>query len=254
MDSRKDDRFEVLRRLAVDSSAGGDLRQAAETALRMAAGYVGLNAATLLLWNEEFENTLSVTYTESDEHRKRLEALEEDLFQALRKQRQLLAAYLTFGGDIPSHTFTLPLKYGDSVMGAVIGLQEGQRTIVAEDVFLEALSAMLALAYTARRAGGAGGISQEMMQNERLAAIVETAVTVNHEVNNPLTAILGNVQLLLLKRDDLDDELKEKLKVIEEAAMSIKDVTQKLLRMTSAKSKEYTEGTSMLDLSEGDDQ
>jgi len=135
-------------------------------------------------------------------------------------------------------------------MGAVIGLQEGEKTIVAEDIFLETLSAMLAIVYMAGQVEKGDYSLKDMVDKERLAAINETAITVNHEVNNPLTAILGNVQLLLLKRDDLDDDLKDKLKVIEQAAMNIKGVTQKLLRLTSPKTKEYTEGTSMLDLSD----
>ena len=79
---------------------------------------------------------------------------------------------------------------------------------------------------------------------------MQTAVTVNHEINNPLTAILGNIQLLLMKRKDLDDELVSKLKTVEEAALKIKDVTQRLLRVTSARSIDYAEGTSMLDISD----
>lgn len=75
-------------------------------------------------------------------------------------------------------------------------------------------------------------------------------MTVNHEINNPLTAILGNVQLLLMSRKDLDEDPVTKLKTIEISAMKIKDVTQRLLRLTSARSVDYTEGTSMLDLSD----
>ncbi len=75
-------------------------------------------------------------------------------------------------------------------------------------------------------------------------------MTVNHEVNNPLTAILGNVQLLLLKRDDLDDELKDKLRIIEVSAMKIKDVTQRLMRMTTPRSVEYSDGTKMVDIND----
>jgi hypothetical protein len=41
--------------------------------------------------------------------------------------------------------------------------------------------------------------------------------------------------------------------VIEESAMKIKDITQKLLRIKTVKSKEYTEGTRMLDLSDDED-
>jgi len=83
--------------------------------------------------------------------------------------------------------------------------------------------------------------------------VQETAVTVNHEINNPLTAILGNVQLLLMKRRELDDELAAKLQIIETSALKIRDVTQRLLKIRSARSVDYAEGTSMLDLSDDDE-
>jgi signal transduction histidine kinase len=253
MENSRDYKFEILGRLALDGAVGEDLAAATETALKMAAGYVGLKAAALFLWNDRLEPTLSVMNAASDDHRKRLQAIEVETFQNLRREKKLVSAYLSFGGTVPVHSFSAPLRFGETTLGAVVGLQEGKRTIVAEDLFLEAFSATLALVYTARNVAAVPAVSKDTINNERLAAIMETAVTVNHEVNNPLTAILGNVQLLLLKRSDLDEELKGKLKVIEEAAMAIKNVTQKLLRLTAAKSKEYTEGTSMLDLSDQDE-
>ena len=38
---------------------------------------------------------------------------------------------------------------------------------------------------------------QTLVEQERLAAVGEVAVTVNHEINNPLTVIIGNAELLL---------------------------------------------------------
>jgi signal transduction histidine kinase len=103
-------------------------------------------------------------------------------------------------------------------------------------------------------AGGATGVApKDLIEKERMAAINETAVTVNHEINNPLTAILGNVQLLLMHHKGLDDELRNKLNVIEASASKIRDVTQKLLRLTSSRTTEYSAGTSMIDLSDPDD-
>ena len=69
-----------------------------------------------------------------------------------------------------------------------------------------------------------------------------------------LTAILGNVQLLLMNNKNLDDELKAKLKTVEKSALKIKDVVQRLLNVSSPRSVEYTEGTNMLDLSDKDEE
>ena len=160
---------------------------------------------------------------------------------------------MSFGGEPPLQTFTMPIRHADAILGAVIGIQEGDQRLVSEDLFLEAISAALSLYMVADKAQHGKALSKELIAKERLAAVQQTAVTVNHEINNPLTAILGNVQLLLMKKKDLDPELIAKLKTVEEAALKIKDVTQKLLRVTSARSVEYAEGTSMLDLSDDTD-
>ena len=249
MEKSNNDRFEILKQLALAGSKGEDLTDISERALSQAAGFVDLTAAALFLWDEEFKVTVTVNHAESDASRQRLASLEQELFGNLRKDQNLVSAYMSFGGETPYHSFTLPLRHRTKILGAVIGLQEGERTIISEDDFLEALSALLALNYAAEGIGKEHAPAREVLDKERLSAIIETAVAVNHEVNNPLTAILGNVQLLLLKRDDLDKELAAKLKTIETSALKIKDVTQRLMRITSPRSVEYSEGTKMLDLS-----
>jgi len=249
MDNKDRDRYEILRLLATAAAGGQDLHQMAGEALVKAAELVDLQAAAVHLWDDEGKVVLSVAHADDENLGKRLRDLEDDLFRNLRRDRQVVSAYLSFGGERPLHAFTLPLRHGERVFGAVIGLQGNPRTVVAEDVFLDALSAALAV-YAITSGKAAGKVPQTVIDRERLAAILETAVTVNHEINNPLTAILGNVQLLLLKRTDLDPELKAKLSIIEESATKIKDVTQRLLSLTSARSTDYAEGTRMIDLSD----
>jgi len=254
MDDLNNNRYEILRELAVAGSGRKGLIQAAQTALRQAADLVGLQASAMYLWDDSMEVNLAASHAATDSTRERLISLEEDLFRSLRQDQQVLSAYITFGGETLLHSFTQPLRYGDKVFGAIIGIQEGNRTLVSEDDFLEALSAVLSLSALADGIGKDDSPAGEEVEKVRLTAVTETAVTVNHEINNPLTAILGNVQLLLLKRDDLDDELSAKLKTIEASAMKIRDVTQRLLRLTTARSVPYAEGTSMLDLPEGDNE
>ncbi len=251
-DNTHRDRFEILRALTISGVRGDELKQTVATALAEASALVGLSAAAVYLWKEGFEISLSVTHAVDDAHRKTLLSLEKSLFATLRHERGLTSAYLSFGGDAPAQSFTLPLRHGKTIFGAVIGLQDSEHKLISEDYFLEAFSGAVALNVIADGLVKESGISKEMLDKERLSAIIELAVTVNHEINNPLTAILGNVQLLLLKRADLDPELQAKLKTIEVSAMRIRDVTQKLLRLTSVKSKEYAEGTSMLDLGDGE--
>jgi signal transduction histidine kinase len=243
-------RFEILRGLAVAGSQGESLRTSSEPALRQTCQMMGLEAASLYVWNDKHEISFEIAHAKSEDARKRLTALETDLFAVLRDRRQLVSAYMTFGGESGYQAFTLPLHHGPKIFGAVIGLAPTGIRLVSEDLFLEALSASMSLNALVDGLSRDISASRDLIDKERLAAIIETAVTVNHEVNNPLTAILGNVQLLLLKRNDLDPELQNKLRTIEASAIKIKDVTQKLLRLTSARSVKYTEGTNMLDLSD----
>lgn len=92
--------------------------------------------------------------------------------------------------------------------------------------------------------------SQEnLIESERLAAITETAVAANHEINNPLFCILGQAQLLIRKYGTQDQETFDRLKAVEEAALRIACVTKKLANLVDPVIKDYP-GTknSMIDL------
>lgn len=255
MESHPNDRFEVLHHLAVGAAGGQDLRQLAGLCLSQASQIAGLAGAALYLFDEDFEVTLSVIHAESDGAREMMLSLEQDLYQGLRKSHRLISAYVTLDESPPLHSFTMPLRYKARTLGAVTGVQRGRRTLISEDLFLETLSALLTLHIAASQVDStATEIDAKAIAKERLAAVLETAVTLNHEINNPLTAILGNVQLLLLKREDLDDDVKKKLQTIEESASRIQTVVKRLLDLDAARSVEYNDGIQMIDLSEKQDE
>lgn len=242
-------RFSLLRELALSASHGRRLDQTLQSAIQTAANLAGLSAASVLLWNDSMQPTYAAATAKTQAAADRLRQLEEQLFLQLRRDRAVLSAYISFGGTDPVHSFTLPLRHGSQVLGAVIGLQPADQRPLDEHQFLEALAASISLFAIVDQLSRSEGLTESRAERERLGAIMETAVTVNHEINNPLTAILGNVQLLLLKRNDLDAELESKLRVIESAAFKIRDVAQRLLQVKSSRSTPYAEGTSMLDLS-----
>lgn len=72
-------------------------------------------------------------------------------------------------------------------------------------------------------------VQRQLVHAEKLATVGTLAGGVAHEINNPLTAILTNVQMLL-STDEMD---KESLEMIEEATKRCKTIVQKL--MTYAK-------------------
>jgi len=89
---------------------------------------------------------------------------------------------------------------------------------------------------------------KKLVKSERAAAITETAVTVNHEINNPLTAILGNAQLLLMAKDRLSPDMIAKLETIERSAVRIKETTSKLMTIIEPVTSSYVSGLEMIDI------
>lgn len=90
-------------------------------------------------------------------------------------------------------------------------------------------------------------LQQQLVDAERLEAITETAISVNHEINNPLTSILLSAQILLA-REGLDANTIEKLRIIEQNSMRIKNITEKLAQMVQPKSVPYVESIKMIDI------
>lgn len=81
-----------------------------------------------------------------------------------------------------------------------------------------------------------------------LAGIGETALALQHEINNPLTALLGNVSLLTSGLADPTEE-REFIRVIAEQGTRIGAVVKRLASLRDPRSVEYVHGSRMLDLS-----
>ena len=56
----------------------------------------------------------------------------------------------------------------------------------------------------------------------RLNEVAELIARVRHEINNPLTGVLGQAQLLL--REDLSERARKRAETIEELAIRIRDI------------------------------
>ncbi|MFC1568592.1 PAS domain S-box protein [bacterium] len=99
------------------------------------------------------------------------------------------------------------------------------------------------------KAIGSNNFSEfETHESDRMTAVVETAVAVNHAVNNPLVPILGNAQFLLQDDRLKDEDVRKRLRIIVKNALRIRDITQKLAAITHPVTKEYLKGTRMLDI------
>jgi signal transduction histidine kinase len=60
----------------------------------------------------------------------------------------------------------------------------------------------------------------------RVNEIVDLVAHVRHEINNPLTGVLGQAQLLL--REELNEKVRKRVQTIEEMAIRLRDITAQL--------------------------
>jgi two-component system, NtrC family, sensor kinase len=71
-------------------------------------------------------------------------------------------------------------------------------------------------------------LQQQLIQSEKLSAIGELISGIAHELNNPLTGVMGYAQLLQ-SRKDLDEKVKESLQKINSLALRCQKIVQNLL-------------------------
>ncbi len=77
---------------------------------------------------------------------------------------------------------------------------------------------------------------------EKLEVITAMASTLNHEVNNPLMAILGNIELLLSDQAAADDGIISKLRMIESSARRILEITDQMATLITPSVKQTAAG------------
>lgn len=90
-----------------------------------------------------------------------------------------------------------------------------------------------------------------LVEAERRAAIGEIIVTVCHEINNPLTAIMGQAQLIELRPEGLPAEVIEKIRIIDESAERIRQITEKMRSLRDSQTTSYVGQQRMIALPRG---
>ncbi len=92
-------------------------------------------------------------------------------------------------------------------------------------------------------------LQKENNRLQRVITINQTAITVNHEINNPLMAISGSADLVLNSGIPLPPDVQERMETIIRAVQRIREVTRKLEDMIDPSVTQYlTEGETMIDL------
>ena len=79
---------------------------------------------------------------------------------------------------------------------------------------------------------GPAGVSTEEMNaliadyEAKMDEVTELITRVRHEINNPLTGVLGQAQLLL--REELSERARKRAETIEELAVRMRDIVAQL--------------------------
>ncbi len=131
-------------------------------------------------------------------------------------------------------------------------LDAGADDYVSKPLTPEALHTRLIIAERRLAADRARREAEEALARARwLAGIGETALALQHEINNPLTALLGNIELLTGGLTQ-PEELPALLGVVAQQATRIAGVVRRLGDLRDPRSVPYVGQRRMLDLS-GDD-
>lgn len=94
-------------------------------------------------------------------------------------------------------------------------------------------------------------LREMLVKAERVGAIGQVGVAVRHEINNPLTTVIGNIELLMERYGDKDKELVARLETVLNNALRIAEIVKKLQEIKQEKTVDYLKGVKMTDLKEG---
>lgn len=151
-------------------------------------------------------------------------------------------------------TFVLMITARDTDSDLAKVLDGGVDDYLSKPLTADALRARLAIAERRIALEAQRRDAEAQLARARwLAGIGETTIAVEHEINNPLAALLGSISLLEMSHalDKLEVEDRESIDVITKQARRIADVVKRLSKLKNPRSVEYLRGSKMIDLSPG---
>lgn len=93
---------------------------------------------------------------------------------------------------------------------------------------------------------------EAVSEADKLEGVVQMARALGHELNQPLTVILGQAEILLLRFGD-GGPLSERLTTIVNEVERMEELTRKLSRIVRYRTQTYADGTHYLDLEKSTD-
>lgn len=153
------------------------------------------------------------------------------------------------GGD---RVFVLMVTSRDADGDLAIALDAGVDDYVMKPLTAEQLRARLAIAERRLAHAEAHRKAEAALAHAKwLAGIGEATVAMQHEVNNPLAALMAHVGLAAA--EECTSEMRAHLDVIAEQVRRIAAVMRRLSSLGDPRSVEYTSGNRMIDLAGKDE-
>lgn len=89
---------------------------------------------------------------------------------------------------------------------------------------------------------------ERRIHDEKLEGISQLAVSVNHEVNNPLMGLMGTAEMILLENGNLPEKVRRDLKTVIDQARRIQSITLRLRDLDHLRTVPYDDRAAMIDL------
>ncbi len=161
------------------------------------------------------------------------------------------AAPDTLEAEGPAGRFDVPLTIQGRVIGRLLARASpaGPEPRVAAALLRLVASQVAAAVENARLREGLGRQAEDLghtaaqlLQSAKLAAIREVAAEVAHEINNPMTSILGYATLLYEETSD-ESPRKETLRLIQSESLRIREIVRTLLDFSGRRSLSLATGS-----------
>ncbi len=145
-------------------------------------------------------------------------------------------------------TFVTVLTSRDGIQDKVTALDAGADGFLTKPIRPDEVLASVRAALRIRE------LQRELADARHKAALVELAAMLGHEINNPLTALFGHLELLLQHIEAGDQaNMMHHVRRAADVSGRIAEVAKRLTSLTEPRTTTYLGSVKMLDLSEGDD-
>lgn len=89
-------------------------------------------------------------------------------------------------------------------------------------------------------------LQDTLIQAEKYRVLTQAAGAAAHEINQPLTALLGTADLMLMKMSE-DDPNRESFEIFQKAGERIRDIVKKMKTIREVVTRPYIQGIEIID-------